>query len=201
MTWEEPNPVGVDIGVSNIAVLSDGTFFGNDRAYRRMEEEFKEESRKLSSVPIHTKQYRKTRSRLNHKYRKMVNRRKETVERISSEIVKNHTVIVMEDLSVNGLRSISQSRTMTKSYNDASLGRLRQRICDKAMEAGRMVVFVNPKNTSQRCSSCGRTVHKELSDRVHDCPFCGLVMDRDLNASLNILRLGSTRDPFLVQIG
>jgi putative transposase len=84
---------------------------------------------------------------------------------------------------------------MAKSYDDASLGRLRQRILDKAMEAGRRIVLVDPRNTSQMCSSCQNMVHKELSDRMHVCPYCGLVMDRDLNASLNILRLGSTRDP------
>lgn len=190
-----PRPVGIDIGVSNTAVLSDGTFYRNGRIYRDMEERLKEENRKLSSVPTNTKQYRKTRSRLNHKFRRIVNKRKENIESISADIVRNHTMIAMEDLSVKGLRSISRSKGMAKSYDDASLGRLRQRILDKAMEAGRRIVLVDPRNTSQMCSSCQNMVHKELSDRMHVCPYCGLVMDRDLNASLNILRLGSTRDP------
>jgi putative transposase len=60
----------------------------------------------------------------------------------------------------------------------------------KAAYAGSEVVLVDPRNTSQRCSGCGVIVQKELSDRVHSCPGCGLDMDRDLNAALNILRLG-----------
>ena len=58
------------------------------------------------------------------------------------------------------------------------------------MNAGRKVVLVNPAYTSQMCSSCGQIVKKDLSIRVHDCPYCGLSIDRDLNASLNIARLG-----------
>jgi putative transposase len=61
---------------------------------------------------------------------------------------------------------------------------------NKAEDAGSRVVLVNPKNTTQSCSRCNQIVKKELSDRVHICPFCGLSMDRDHNAALNILRLG-----------
>jgi putative transposase len=60
----------------------------------------------------------------------------------------------------------------------------------KAEEAGRRVEFVNPKNTSQECSNCGEIVKKPLSQRVHKCPFCGLVIDRDKNAAINILKRG-----------
>jgi putative transposase len=60
----------------------------------------------------------------------------------------------------------------------------------KAAEAGRKVILVNPKNTSKMCSKCGQLVEKDLSVRIHSCLFCGLTLDRDLNASINILRLG-----------
>ncbi|VUT24412.1 MAG: Putative transposase DNA-binding domain protein [Candidatus Methanolliviera sp. GoM_oil] len=60
----------------------------------------------------------------------------------------------------------------------------------KAEEAGRRVEFVNPKNTSQKCSNCGEIVKKSLAQRVHKCPFCGLIMDRDENAAINILKRG-----------
>lgn len=166
-----------------------------------MRNEITLDKKKLLTLPIGTKQYKKTKSRLNHKYRKMVSRRKENIEKISLDIVKNHKTIVLEDLSVKDLRSISKSPGMNNSYDDSSLGILRQRIFDKAMEAGRNIVLVDPKNTSQMCSKCGMIVPKKLSDRMHICPHCGLTMDRDLNASLNILRLGSTRDPILAHIG
>ena|SRR5208337_4124319 len=61
---------------------------------------------------------------------------------------------------------------------------------NKAAESGSRVVLVNPKNTTQFCSRCGQYVRKELSDRIHSCPSCGLVMNRDQNAAINILRLG-----------
>ncbi|HQP72029.1 MAG TPA: transposase, partial [Methanoculleus sp.] len=60
----------------------------------------------------------------------------------------------------------------------------------KAEEAGSRVILVNPGNTSEMCSRCGMIVAKELSDRVHSCPHCGLMMDRDQNAAINIMRLG-----------
>ena len=101
----------------------------------------------------------------------------------------------MEDLSVKGLKSISQNKGMKKSYDDASLGRLRTRIADKAESAGRRIILVDPKDTSQICSECGAYVHKDLSVRVHICPCCGLSIDRDVNAALNILHRGLTRKP------
>ena len=198
---ELPRPVGIDIGVSNVAVLSDGTVYENTHEYSKAMDEFKKTGKKLSGTLTNTKKYRMTKSRLNHKYRRIVDKRKDYVEKTSLEIVKNHTTIVMEDLSIKGLRSISKSSKMTISYNDGSLGMLRKRISDKAMEAGRELILVDPKNTSQMCSGCRNIVHKELSDRVHICPICGLIMDRDLNASVNILRLGLTRNPSLATTG
>jgi putative transposase len=73
---------------------------------------------------------------------------------------------------------------------DAAWNKLVQYTSYKAVDAGRRVVLVNPAYTSQMCSGCGQIVKKDLSVRVHDCPYCGLSIDRDLNASKNILRLG-----------
>ncbi|MBR1888606.1 MAG: transposase, partial [Candidatus Methanomethylophilus sp.] len=81
-----------------------------------------------------------------------------------------------------------KTRTMTIGYNDASLGTLVRRIKDKASSAGRIVILVDPKDTSQLCSQCGSIVKKDLWTRVHSCPFCGFTADRDVNAAKNILR-------------
>ena len=75
----------------------------------------------------------------------------------------------------------------TNGYNDASLGYLRRRIQDKASSAGREMILVDPKGTSQTCSMCGEIVKKDLSVRVHECPHCKTSMDRDVNAARNIL--------------
>ena len=195
--WDQPAFVGVDIGLKNIAVLSDGRVFQNDHTYRKALFEFKQAGSRLSKSLPQTKQYKRNICRLNHKYMSVVNRRKEMVEKVSLDIARKYTTIVMEDLSIKELKTKSLSTSMNISYIDGSLGKLRQRIFCKAMEAGRKIVLVNPRNTSQMCSGCGHIVHKELSDRVHSCPFCNLTIDRDLNASINILRLGLTSNPSL----
>ena len=85
---------------------------------------------------------------------------------------------------------MTQNHNLAKNILDASWNKLVQYTTYKAAEAGRKVVLLNPMNTSQMCSGCGQIVKKDISVRVHDCPYCGLTLDRDLNASRNILRLG-----------
>ena len=194
-------PVGIDVGLDKLATLSDGNYFKKDPIYRDEIAQFKKAERKLSTTVQNTKSYEKAISHLHHRYKRVVNRRKEMVEKVSLDIVKRYNMIIMEDLDIRQLRSRSMSSGLNISYNDCSLGLLRQRIFCKAMEAGRTIVLVDPRNTSQMCSGCGHIVHKELSDRVHYCPYCKLTMDRDLNASLNILHRGLTNNPSLVMQG
>jgi putative transposase len=185
-----PECVGVDLGISNIAVTSDGTFYRNDRPYEKSKKTLKKSHRKLSESERGSPEWRERLSRLKHAYSKVTEHRKRIADSISNEIVWNNDVIVMERLSVKGLRHISKDSDMTNMYNDALLGRLRTKITYKAIGAGKEVVLVDPKGTSQRCSKCGKMVKKDLSERTHSCPRCGLVIDRDLNASINILGRG-----------
>ena len=180
-------PVGIDVGVSNIAALSDGTVFPNDHIFMTLKKSLDKQQRKLSRLSPGTKAYNRTIARINHIYQKIRDHRKIIVENISSFITKTYSHIVMEDLSVKDLRSISRNRSMTNGYNDASLGLLRRRIADKASSAGREIILVNPKDTSQMCSVCENIVKKDLSTRQHICPHCGYTADRDVNASRNIL--------------
>ena len=188
--FTEPSkgPVGVDIGIRNIAALSDGTVFPNDRIFPRLKGTLEKHQRKLSRTSPGTEPYKKVRTRINHLYEKIKNHRKNNTEQISSYIVKNHSHIVMEDLSVKALRSISENRFMTNGYNDASLGTLRRRIEDKASSAGREIILVDPNGTSLMCSVCENIVEKDLSVRQHICPQCGYTSDRDVNAARNILQ-------------
>ena len=181
-------PVGVDIGVSNIAALSDGTVFKNDRIFAKMKKRLTKLQRQLSRALFGSDKYRKLQTGINHLYEKINNHRKNNTENISSYIVKNYDVIGMEDLSVRALRKKAKTHTMANGYNDASLGTLVRRIKDKASSAGRIVILVDPKDTSQLCSQCGSIVKKDLGTRVHSCPFCGFTADRDVNAAKNILR-------------
>ena len=203
VTVPKKGPVGVDLGISNIVALSDGTVFRNKHAYQKNEDNLRLIQQRLSRTPIHTKLYKKLKAKLSHVYERINNIRRNDTETISRYIVDNHDVIAMEDLSVKQLLERSRSRKMTKGYNDVKLGDLRRRIRDKALSAGRAIIFVDPKGTSQTCSCCGEIVKKDLSVRMHVCPVCGLKIDRDVNAARNILaralsavpNQGSTGDP------
>ena len=180
-------PIGVDVGISNIAALSDGTVFPNDHIFILLKRDLERHQKKLSRLSPGTKTYNKMIARINHLYQKIRNHRKNIVENISSFITKTYSHIVMEDLSVKELRFISRNRFMTNGYNDASLGLLRRRIADKASSAGREMILVEPRNTSQMCSVCESIVKKDLNTRMHICPHCGYTADRDVNASRNVL--------------
>ena len=138
---------------------------------------------------------RKARSRLRHHHEKMVNKRKENIERISKEIVDDNDIIVMEKLNVKKLWNRSLSKSMTRGFVNSSLGLLRNRIQSKAECAGKRVIEVDPRGTSQMCSQCGAEVKKKLDVRIHMCPCCGLTVDRDVNAAINILHRGWTGHP------
>ena len=98
-----------------------------------------------------------------------------------------YQVIVFEDLAP---MELGKSRGMRKSILDVAWTQFIRMTVAKAAEAGRRVILVDPRNTTKRCSSCGELVPKALSVRVHTCPQCGLVLDRDENAALNILQWG-----------
>ena len=106
---------------------------------------------------------------------------------VSHELVESFDLIVFENLNISGML---KNHHLAKHIQDHSWGKLIQFTQSKAAKAGKVVELVNAAYTSQKCSCCGFNVPKTLADRVHRCPSCGLEMDRDLNASLNILTLG-----------
>jgi putative transposase len=101
-------------------------------------------------------------------------------------------VIVLEDLT---LAFMTHNRYLALSAHDAALGEFRRLLEYKAEEAGTRVVTVDPRNTSQVCSGCGVVVPKALSVRVHRCPHCELVLNRDVNAARNILHMALSNPP------
>ncbi|HBY94147.1 MAG TPA: hypothetical protein DEP84_09330 [Chloroflexi bacterium] len=100
---------------------------------------------------------------------------------------RENQIVVFEDLNTTGML---KNHGLAKSISDAAWNQLVHSTTYKAECAGRRVVLVNPRHTSKACSGCGELVEKSLSVRVHQCPSCGLVLDRDHNAALNILALG-----------
>lgn len=193
-------PVGIDLGISSVAVFSDGTVFKNPKNYLNRRKRFENLQRRLSKTLPYTEEHDKARSKLDHAYKRLKNLRKNMVDRIAHDAVYLHSGIAMEDLSVRDLRGISRTRRMTNQYDDASLGTVQTRIVDVAACAHRKIVLVDPKGTSQLCSACGAHVSKDLDVRVHHCLWCGLNIDRDLNAAINILNRGWTGHPDPVSV-
>ncbi|MBO4551807.1 MAG: transposase [Candidatus Methanomethylophilaceae archaeon] len=181
--------VGMDLGLENLAVLSDGSIIPNDRTYRKKEDDLTKQQRKLSLCEKGTPGYQKQLTKLSHKFKKLRDHRKDLFHKISRELTENYRDIVMEDISVKEMSERS-NKGMRKSYRDAGWGIFTGMIRYKAAEAGNRIIFVDPAYTSQLCSSCGTMVPKDLSVREHICPHCGLIMSRDRNAAINILNRG-----------
>lgn len=117
-------------------------------------------------------------------YETLGNSRLDFLHKTSHNLVSQYSLISLENLNIKGM----VQEKFGKQINDAGWGTLASMLCYKAENAGCKVVFVNPKGTTQECSRCGTVVPKTLADRVHNCPSCGLILDRDLNAAYNILK-------------
>jgi putative transposase len=128
---------------------------------------------------------------LNHAYQRAKNRRDDFAHQNSHRLVDRYGLMVFEALDIQAMQS-NGNKVINRNIADAAWGKFVQYSTYKAESAGRAVIRMNPTGTTQTCSSCGEIVPKDLSVRIHDCPHCGLKIDRDLNAALNILARGLT---------
>lgn len=180
--------IGIDVGISSFAVFSDSTFVDNPKYLSAYEDQLAKKQSKKDKLPHKSPERKKLAKQLSRMHEKVSNLRNDFANQLSRKIVNNYGIICMEDRFSSDL--IKDKPYMAKSVLDASWSRFRACLSYKAASAGRKFVLVNPAYTSQLCSGCGTIVKKALSERIHNCPTCGLVMDRDLNAAKNILRLG-----------
>jgi putative transposase len=179
--------IGVDVGLEKFATLSNGETIANPRFLRRDEQDLKRAHRRLSKAQKGTPERAKRRKVVARIHERITNRRRDVAHQVSRKFVNRFDVIAFEDLTI---ARMLKNHCVAKSIADAAWSQLIQYTTYKAAEAGRVVVLVNPRGTSGRCSSCRIVVKKDLSTRVHQCPACGLTIDRDVNAALNILALG-----------
>jgi len=185
-------PVGVDLGLERFAVLSDGYTIPIPRFYRRDENRIKKAHRELSRKKRGSGNREKAKRRLCRVYEKVCDRRLDFLHKATTWMADRYSVVCVEDLNIAGM---ARGLRLGKSIYDASCGRFLQLLEYKLDERNGKLVRVDPRYTSQTCSGCGMLVSKTLSERVHRCPSCGLVLDRDLNAARNILRKGIGRGP------
>jgi len=183
--------VGVDLGLTTFAVLSDGTEIKRERWMNHDAKDIARLQRKKEKLPKGSAQRKKAIRALQHAYKRQANKRNNFAHQESRKLVNKYQFMAFENLDIQSMQS-NKIRTINKGIADVAWKKFIQCVAYKAEYAGRSMVLVDPKNTSQMCSNCGKIVPKDLSVRVHKCPYCGLEIDRDLNAALNILARGLT---------
>jgi putative transposase len=179
--------VGVDLGLNSLVALSDGTLIEAPRSYRKSEAKLRKLHRRVSKRCIGSNNRGKARLRLAVQYERVANQRRDFAYKAARSIVNKYEKVVVEDLKIDNMR---RNRHLSKSIGDAGWGILRDALTYMAELSEGVMAFVDPRFTSQLCSGCGSIVSKALADRVHVCPRCGLVLDRDVNAARVILLRG-----------
>lgn len=180
--------IGLDMGLESFVTLSTGEKVANPRWHRKTEARLKDAQRALSKKKRGSKRRRKAKGRLARLHSKVREQRRDFHHKLAKRVVTENGFIAVEDLKPSEMVS-DASDGVAKSIQDAAWAAFLMILSGKAEEAGRTLVRVPPAGTSSTCFRCGAYRKKGLSERVHSCP-CGLVLDRDLHASLNILRLG-----------
>lgn len=176
--------VGLDLGLQHFLATSEGELVDNPRFLRTAEGVLKRAQRRVSRRKKGSNRRRKAVRLLAKAHRTVAASRRDWHFKLALDLVRRYDRIAVEDLNVSGM---VRSRTFAKSIQDAGWVQFIHALHVKAEEAGREVVVVDPRGTSQECSGCGQLVRKDLSVRVHECKVCGLVLNRDVNAARNIL--------------
>lgn len=181
--------VGVDLNVSNFSTDSDGLVVEHPKNVKKAEKKLRRQLRKLSRKARGSHNRKKQKRIVTKVHETVENRRNDFLHKTSRYYVDNYDLIALEDLNIARLIQMSNSG-MAKAMLDASWGKFANYVLYKAENAGKYAVQVIAKGTTQDCSVCGKTVPKDLSERIHRCPYCGSVMPRDYNSAWNIKNRG-----------
>ena len=181
--------VGIDVGIKDFAVLSNGESYKNPKHLRKSEKRLAKLQRDLSRKQIGSSNRNKARIKVAKLHEKIANQRMDFLHKNSTEIIRKNQAIVIEDLKV---KNLMKNHNLAKSIAEVSWSRFREMLDYKSRWYGRELIIAPPDYpSSQLCSDCGNrsSQTKDLACRIYVCPECGLEIDRDYNASLNLLKL------------
>ncbi len=177
--------LGLDVGLAEFYTDSNGHTEPNPRFYRTGEKRLKFLTRRVSRKKKGCANRRKAINKLGRVHLKISRQREEHAKRVARCVIQSNDLVAYEDLRI---KNLVKNHCLAKSINDAGWYQFRKWLEHFGVKFGKITVAVNPALTSQECSSCGTVVKKSLSMRTHACK-CGLVLNRDWNAAINILKL------------
>jgi len=175
--------IGLDVGLTQFATTSDGEKIANPRFLKSELPELRRAQRSLSRKKKGGRNRAKQRRKVNRLHARVANLRREHRHRVSNDLISRYGKIAVESLNVQGM---IRNHRLARAISDVAWSSFVAVLTHKVAKTGGEVKQVSPNHTSQICSACGQNVPKTLAARVHRCE-CGLVMDRDQNAALNIL--------------
>ncbi|MGO8946539.1 MAG: RNA-guided endonuclease InsQ/TnpB family protein, partial [Ktedonobacterales bacterium] len=183
--------VGIDLGIKHLATLSDGTVVPNPRHLKRRLKKLKRLQRVVSRRKKGSKNRKKAVRKLARLHRQIKNQRSNTLHQVTTRLAKTKSVLVIEDLNVSGML---KNHHLAQAIGDVGFAEFKRQLLYKASWYGAQVILADRwEPSSKRCSSCGwLDTDLTLSDRVFHCQQCGLVLDRDLNAAINLEKLAES---------
>jgi len=177
--------IGIDLGINNYLVNSDGNKTANPNILNKYKSELRIKQKKLSKKKKGSNNRKKARKSVAKLYEKITNVRRDFLHKLTTKLVKENKFIAMEKLDIKKMSQ--QKHFNARNMLDCSWGEFDNLLNYKAENAGCLVVKVNPKNTSKICSKCGSIQDMPLYKRTYECANCGFVLDRDHNSAINIL--------------
>jgi len=177
--------IGIDVGIKSFATTSDGEIINNPKYLIKSEKKLISKQRHLSKKKKGSANRKKARIKIAKFHCKIKNQRSDFHHKVSRRVINNNSFIAVEDLNI---KDMVRNHSLAKHISDAGWGQFLNYLTYKAEDAGCKVERVAPHYTSINCSVCGNSVPKTLAQRIHKCPFCNIVLDRDHNAAINIFQ-------------